>query len=57
MPIYAEKTMRYAHLAGICEKCGNMRNMQQSPVRVKLACLIKVILVVTCNYCKKNLTV
>jgi len=28
MPIYAEKNMRYAHFAKICEKCGNMPNMR-----------------------------
>jgi len=36
MPVYAEKNMRYAHIAEICEKRGNMRNMGQSQIRVKL---------------------
>jgi len=30
------KNMRYAHFAEIREKCGNMRNMQQSHIRVKV---------------------
>jgi len=30
------KNMRYAHIAEICEKRGNMRNMGQSQIRVKL---------------------
>ena len=38
MPIYAEN-MRYEHFAEICEKCGNMRNMRQSHIRVKMTCL------------------
>ena len=33
------KNMRYVHFAGICKKCGNMRNMQKSHIRVKLTCL------------------
>jgi len=33
------KNMRYAHFAEICEKCGNMRNMRQSHIRIKLTCL------------------
>ena len=32
--------MRHAHFAEICEKCGNMQNMQQSHIRIKLTCLI-----------------
>ena len=33
--------MRYAHFAEICEICGNMRNMWQSHIRVKLTCLAR----------------
>jgi len=33
------KNMRYAHFSQICEKCGNMRNMRQSHIHVKLTCL------------------
>jgi len=40
MLIYAEKNMRYAHFAEICRKCNNMRNMRQSHIRIKLACLV-----------------
>jgi len=39
MPIYAGKNMRHAHFAEMCEKCGNKRNMRQSHIRIKLACL------------------
>jgi len=31
--------MRYAHFGEICEKCGNKRNMQQSHISIKLACI------------------
>ena len=31
-----DKSMRYAHFAEICEKCGNKRNMQQSHIHIKL---------------------
>ena len=33
------KNMRHAHFAEICEKCGNMQNMWQSHIRIKLTCL------------------
>ena len=33
------KSMRCVHFAEICEKCGNMRNMRQSHIRVKVTCL------------------
>ena len=33
------KNMQYSHFAEICEKCGNMRNMRQSRIRVELACV------------------
>ena len=33
------KNMQYAHFAEIWKKCGNMRNMRQSHIRVKLTCL------------------
>jgi len=33
------KSMRYADFAEICEKWGNMRNMRQSHIRVKVTCL------------------
>ena len=32
--------MRYAHFGEICEKCGNMRNMRQSHIRLKLKRLV-----------------
>jgi len=35
------RNMRYAHFAEICEKCGNMRNICQSYICVKLTCLSK----------------
>jgi len=40
MPIYAGKNIPYAHFAEICEKCGNVRNMQQSHIGVKLRCAV-----------------
>jgi len=33
------KNMQYTHFAETGEKCGNMRNMQQSHIRIKLTCL------------------
>ena len=39
MPLFVEKNMRYAQFAETCEKCGNKRNMRQSHIRIKLACL------------------
>jgi len=35
MPIYAEKNMRYAHVAEIRKKYGNKRNTQRSHIRIK----------------------
>ena len=32
--------MRYAHFAEMCERCGTKRNMRQSHIPIKLACLI-----------------
>ena len=43
MPIYVEKNMRYMHFAEICEKCGNIQNMWQSHIRIKLTCLTNVL--------------
>ena len=34
-----QKNVRYAHFAEIYEKCGNVRNMRQSHIRIKLTCL------------------
>ena len=34
-----QKNMRYAHLAEICKKCDNKRNMQQSHIHIKLTYL------------------
>ena len=33
------KNVRYAHFAEMCEKCGNMRNMRQLHICIKLTCL------------------
>ena len=40
LSILCGKNMRHAHFAGICKKCGNMQNMQQSRIRIKLTCLV-----------------
>jgi len=37
------KNMRYMHFAEICKKCGNIQNMWQSHIRIKLTCLTNVL--------------
>jgi len=36
------ENVRYVHFAELCEKCGSMRNVQQSHIRIKLTCLMRV---------------